>query len=181
MGNVGWFCVSAIGVVVLGYLFLVFVLGPTGNRKQAEKRKRILEQGQLVKCWIVMADDQLWRGLSPGDMHSCHVVFTTTPNVSDLEARLEELSDRLRAFDPGEDPTEAEIITANVMKTELGYFIPLRLPERVSGDLEAYNVSVMLGYEMLPGGKLSGSTISCKVLLDGDDAGAALAETPSNA
>lgn len=179
MGTAGWICVSAIGVVVVVYLILAFVIGPIAGRKQEDKEQRIRDKGQLVKCWIVMADDQLWKGLTPGDAHGCHVVFTTTPDVPELDARLEEMADRLRTFDAGENPTEDERITAQVMTTEIGYFKPLRLPERVAGDLEAYNVSVMLRHKQLPEGRLRGPYINCKVVLEGEDAGAAYVESPA--
>lgn len=181
MGIAGWVCVSAIGVVVVIYLLLVYVLGPMWARQDAEQRKQILEHGQLVKCWIVMAVDELWKGLEPGQKRDCHVVFTTTPNVSDLDERLEDIVGRLQDFDPGDNPTEDERLTASVMETQISYYTPMRLPQRVAGELDAYNVSVSLRFEELPDGKLTGEYINCKVVTEGEHAGAIFVEGASDA
>jgi hypothetical protein len=119
-----------------------------------------------------MAVDELWEGLEPGQRRDCHVVFTTTPNVADLDERLEDIAGQLHSFEPGDNPTEDERITASVMETQISYYTPLRLPDRVAGELEAYNVSVSLRYEELPDGKLTEEYIHCKVVTEGEHAGA---------
>jgi hypothetical protein len=126
-----------------------------------------------------MAIDQLYKGLKPGQSESCHVVFTTTPGVPDLDDRLKAMAESLHAFDPGENPSKDERITSQVMKTQIGYSYPLRLPPRVAGELEAYNISVRIPYELLPEGKLSRPYIFCKVLLEGEHCGARMVEYPA--
>jgi hypothetical protein len=65
------------------------------------------------------------------------------------------------------------------MKSEIGYYSPLRLPHRFSGGLDAFNVSVDVPYELLAEGRLTEPYIYCKVLLEGKHSGACMIEYPS--
>jgi hypothetical protein len=168
--------VFIIGVLAL---YLNFVVAPATKRKEAERTKHILAEGQLVKCWIVMARNELYEGLQPGQSQSAHVVFTTTPKIQNLDERLKQVAESLKSFDPGENPNDDERITSQVMKSEIGYYTPLRLPDRVAKGLEAYNVSVTIPYESLPEGRLTRPYIYCKVLVKGDHAGARMVEYPA--
>jgi hypothetical protein len=178
MANFGIMCLIVTVCLGLLYAYFAYVVAPATRRKELEQTEHILAEGQLVKCWIVMARNELYEGLQPGQSQGAHVVFTTTPKVQNLDERLKQIAESLHSFDPGENPNDDERITSQVMKSEIGYYTPLRLPDRAAKGLEAYNVSVTIPHELLPEGRLTKPYIYCKVLVSGDYAGARMVEYP---
>ncbi len=55
-----------------------------------------------------------------------------------------------------------------MIRTQLGYYTPLVVPDRLTGGITAYTVSVNVPCEMLPDKKLTKPYIYCRVLVDTD-------------
>src|SRR5262249_27234141 len=100
---------SLVGGVLL--MFLGFYLS-AGNLKEAKRiEDEILADGRLVKCWVVVANNALFRRSRTEVYNWCQVVFTFE-KPPDLDERLERIAERVRDFKPrrrrGEDIPENE-------------------------------------------------------------------------
>jgi hypothetical protein len=167
MAAFGWLCGGLTLLLVLGYLYFTYVLTPIQAKKEAEKRARIERDGRPVYCWIVVANPDLFQEKDT-DEHSYAQVVYTLAKIPNPEERLKPIAERLNTFEANEGAPKEERIIGSVMKTHMPYFDPLRLPERVAGDLEAYTVSVRVPWRKLPERRLTRPYIWCKIL-DGED------------
>jgi hypothetical protein len=101
------------------------------------------------------------------------VVFIKKPkDLPDGDERLEQLGERLLAFEASENASKDERIIANAFKSEIGYYSPLRLPDRISDGVEAYTVAVKMKKSTWPADWRPESFFDIKVVYDGPQAGA---------
>jgi hypothetical protein len=172
-----WFVAG--GSVCLGVFLLLVLLVIAGNRRYAARQARIEREGEAVLGWIVMANPALYQKRITSDCSYAVVVFTFEKDLPDLKGTLATIAQSLPTFEPGKDPPEDERIIGSVMKTQIPYTYTLRIPDRVTGGVEAYMVSVKVYWNKLPQRRLTLPYLYCKVLL-GKDGGARMAEYPED-
>jgi hypothetical protein len=142
---------------------------------------KIMRDGKPALCWVVMANDSLYKPMKEGALIKfsfAQLVFTLDPTVQDTHSTLAEWSERLRAFQPSDNPPEDERIIGSVMRTHVPYNRPLRLPDRLTGGAEGYTVTVEVYWDKLPEGILTLPYIYCQVLV-GPGGGARMIEYPT--
>ena len=162
-----WFG-GGIAIVIAILVILFFILAARHAKNEAEKVARIEEDGEPVYCYVVFANDDLYKKKQTDDYSYAQVVYTFS-RVTDLEVCLSEIAANLRDYKPPKIPTEEERLIGSVLSTHMPYFDPLRLPKKVAGNIEAYTVSVRVYWKKLPKGKLTRKYIWCKVLDGGQN------------
>jgi hypothetical protein len=169
------------GICFVVFAVLAFVVGRGIWRARqgiARAKEKLEREGRPVLCWVVMANDALYTPHQSSGHSYAQVVFTFTERLPDREAKLQELANQLREFEPAEEATGDERIIGSVMKSHIPYTSrPLRIPGRVAGGLEAYTASVDVYWSRLPGRRLSLPYIYCRVAL-GEDGSAEMIEYP---
>src|SRR5581483_1952630 len=144
------------------------------NEVRKHRIAHILAEGKLVKCWIVMCEDVLHRGIpaelrrtvSPDFSANAQVVFTPVDNVPNLDQTLARIAEAMRSFQVSANPPKEERSIAWIMRTKLSYFNLVRVPERLTDGLEAYTVTLRVYWSKLPGTRLERPYVYCKVILD---------------
>lgn len=162
------FMALAVAGVVGGIIYLAVM-----QKREEMRIGRIVADGFSAKCWIVMAEDILYKGFTPQekeeaseDFHfNAQVVFTRDQKLLNLDEILEALAKELREFKLPTTPTEDEKSIAEVMATQVPHLIPIRLPERIAAGVEAYTASAPVYLRRLPGTRLDVPYICCKALL----------------
>jgi hypothetical protein len=161
---------AIIGITLLGAVLMIVLMG-LGAKHDETHSAFILKEGKQFRCYIVLPPEGLYANGWPDDLTSCQVVFITTP-VPDLDGTLRALAPKLLRFKAKEGAPKDERIIANVFKTEIGYHSPLRLPKRISGDVEAYTIAVLMGKETRPPGWRPKPFMDIKVVFEGEHIGA---------
>jgi hypothetical protein len=170
----GW--VWGIGIFI-ALLVALFIYNDRSSKAAVAK---IMAGGKPTKGWIVFANDVLYRpseakvdrGFEKG-----LIVFTLDPQVTDLPATLESWAEQLRQFEAPEGAEGDERIIGSVMRTQVGYSRPLRLPERITGGREGYLSSLDIYRDKLPGGVLTQPYVECQAL-PGDGGGVEMLDYP---
>lgn len=166
------------GIVVLLILIVIgVVVFEQGYKKETA---RIMEEGEKVLCWLVVANDNLYEPIDEGNASAysfAQVVFTFDDSIKDLHETLEEWSENLKSYKPPKNPNDDERIIGQVMRTHIPYFRPLRLPKKITGGIKGYTVSVHVFWGLLPEGYITRPYIYCKVLL-GSGGGARMVHYP---
>lgn len=157
MGEAGWICG---GLVVAGVAYLAIA--------RVVDARRAARHGQLVRAWIVFANDSLHQPRD-GDAHSyAQVVFNLDPDTPDNRAELQRLAAEVRAFRPAPDGAEVEHTIGRVIKSQVPLLgEPLRLPDRLTGGRRAYTASVEVYWNRLPDRRLSRGDLYLKVIVFG--------------
>jgi len=158
----------AVGVVVFPVGGLLALLA-WGSYREAQVQALLEVKGRLVKAWVVFANEALYGENLVSAAWPAQVVFTTDPGVKKPSELLTGLAAELREFEADGDADEEEEIIASVVRTEIGYYTPLRVPDRLTGGAEAYTVAVNVPCDLLPGRKLTKPYVYCRVLVDPDD------------
>jgi hypothetical protein len=138
------------GVLVFGFFGLMAWEKWNEARVQANLKKC----GKIVKGWIVFANDQLYLRNPLRNMWPAQVVFTLDPKFSNDEGFLEQLADAIRNFKTKNPEDHDERIIGQVVRTHPGYYEPLAIPKRLTGEVDAYTVTVNVPCELLPKRKL---------------------------
>jgi hypothetical protein len=158
----------AVGVVVLpvgGFLALL----AWGSYRQAQVRALLEVKGRPVKAWVVFANEALYGENFASAAWPAQVVFTTDPGVKKPSELLTRLAAELREFEAEDGADEEEQIIASVVRSQIGYYTPLRVPDRLTGGAVVYTVSVSVPCDLLPSRKLTEPYVHCRVLVDPDD------------
>ena len=172
-----WVCGGFLALLVLGLLFLFLVVAPNERRKTAELTARIEEYGQLVYCYIVMANPDLYKERDTEDYSFAQVVYThDDPPDTDL---LKRLGKKLKIYKAVAGASKEDRIVSNVMKSHVPYHKPLQVPSEVAGEDIAYTVSLNVYWNKLPKKRLSREFLWCKVI-EGEDGGIRMADAPKN-
>ena len=157
----GWIC-SGLAAVVL--IFIVWV-----NVMMMRRNARVRREGKRVLAYIMMANDTLYEPQAKNSMrdHSfAQVLFELDAILSEEKlARLAGYGEALKTFDPGPNPDEDSRIIGSVMRTQVPYSRPLRLPASLTDGVEAYTASLDVYWSMLPEGKLTLPYIYCLTLV----------------
>jgi hypothetical protein len=172
-----WFVLG--GSLCGGVVLLLVALILARNRRYYAKQARIAREGETVLAWIVMANKALYEKNLSSNCSYAQVVFTLEEGLPDLEGTLKAIAKKLPAFEPSEHHGEDERIIGSVMKTGIPYPYALRIPNRVTGGVEAYTISVKVYWNKLPHRRLTLPYLYCKVLL-GKEGGALMAESPDD-
>jgi hypothetical protein len=167
------FVALVIIVVIIGVLvFLLSRVDPESDPDEKKSAHR-LKHGETYRAYVVLPPGSYYANGWPERTTSCQVVFIKSPkNLPEGDERLESLGERLLTFQAAEGAPKDERIIANVFKSEIGYYRPLRLPARISDDVEAYTVSVKMKKATWPADWQPEPFFDIKVVFDGPQAGA---------
>jgi hypothetical protein len=166
---VGYVC----GGLVLAVLILFVVIGI----RQAAIDRRVREQGRDVLAWVVMANDQLYVPSDSTGHSYAQVVFALQDDSPRLREQLQEIAESLPSFQVEDKESKDERIIASVLRSHVPYPDPLRIPDRVTGGLEAYTVSLQVHWNLLPERHLSLPYVYCRVIV-GEKGGAVHVANP---
>ncbi len=167
------FVALVIIAVVIGLLALLLSRVEPGSDPDEKKSAHRLQYGETHRAYVVLPTPPIYADGWPEKITSCQVVFIRSPrNLSDRDKRLQVLGERLLTFQAAEDAPKEERIIANVFKSQIGYPIPLLLPDRVSDGVEAYTVSVKMKKSTWPADWRPEPFFNIKVVFDGPQAGA---------
>ncbi|MEZ6143573.1 MAG: hypothetical protein R3B84_23660 [Zavarzinella sp.] len=146
-----------VGFVLFCFVYLVNLLGFLTALKAKLER-----EGEIVKAWLVFANENLFRKSSEHD--SLPAMFVCTlDDVSDLEEKLQEWAEAIRHFKARDNDAVDEQIIETVVRTEYGNRYPVRIPKWITGKkYKAYFVCISVYYKFLPDGKLTKPYIYCK-------------------
>ena len=169
VGTLGYICVS------LTIALVVFIAWATWS--QLAKEKTIRAEGEAVLCWIVMANDKLYQRNDSNGSSYAVVVFTFDKRLD--SDRLQQIAMELPQFEQVDMDSRDERIIASVMRTQIPYFRPLRLPDRITGRSEVYTASLHVYWKLLPQRRLTLPYIWALVLV-GDAGGALMIEYPES-
>lgn len=161
-----------IGAIAGALVFLLSRIEP-GSDPDEKKSAYRLQYGETCRAYVVLPTPPIYAEGWPEKLTSCQVVFIKKPtNLPDGDEQLEKLGQRLLAFEAAENASKGERIIANVFKSEIGYYSPLRLPDRISDGVEAYTVAVKMKKSTWPADWRPESFFDIKVVYDGPQAGA---------
>jgi hypothetical protein len=165
--------VALVIVAVIGGLVVFFLsrMGPDRDPDETHSGY-ILEHGETYRAYVVLPPPSYYADGWPDRTTSCQVVFIKGRRPPDADRRLEVLGERLLTFRAAENAPKDERIIANVFKSEIGFFTPLRLPDRISDGVEAYTVAVKMTKATWPAGWKPEPFFDIKVVFDGPHAGA---------
>lgn len=166
-----------VALVIIGSIggALLFILSRIDPESDPDEKKSAfrLQYGETCRAYIVLPTTPVYADGWPEKMTSCQVVFIkTSKDLPDGDERLEQLGEQLRAFEAAENASKDERIIANVFKSEIGYYSPLRLPDRISAGVEAYTVAVKMTKSTWPADWRPEPFFDIKVVYDGPQAGA---------
>ena len=169
-----WWVIGGIaGAWIL--LMIVFAI------RDAVESARVEREGRLAFCWIVYANESLYKPKASDRPWSfAQVVFNFEPDTPANRAELQRLAAELKQFDSGPHPSGDERLIGSVMRTLVPHLRPLRLPDRITGGREAYTVSLRVAWEQLPEGRLTLPFVYCKAIV-GPGRAARLAPYPPGA
>lgn len=146
-----------VGFVLLLGGYLVYVIGIITARESKLER-----EGEIVKAWIVFANENLFR---KGDRtENWKALFVCTlDEVTDLDAKLQEWAEAIRHYKARDTDVHEEQAILDVLRTEIGYPHPIRIPKWITGrKYKAYFVSFPVSKSLLPDGKLTKPYVYCK-------------------
>lgn len=166
-----------VALVIIGAIggVLVFLLSRIDPESDPDEKKSgfRLQYGETCRAYIVLPPPFVYADGWPDKLTSCQVVFIKKPkDLPDGDERLKQLGERLLAFEPAENAAKDERIIANVFKSEIGFYRPLQLPNRVSDGVEAYTVAVKMKKSTWPSDWRPEPFFDIKVVFDGPQAGA---------
>lgn len=162
-----WSTGCVIVLVILAVSGWLAYLSRNLSRDYAIVQKRLDRDGTIVLGWIVFANDNLYKRNAAGNCWDGQVVFTTEP-LPHPEQELERLAGEIRHFVSHNDDDDDERIIGQIVKVEIGYHHPLRIPKRVAGRLKAYTATVSMETDYFPESRITLPYVYCKVILDED-------------
>ncbi|MBI1914576.1 MAG: hypothetical protein HYS12_07535 [Planctomycetes bacterium] len=169
LASVNWWIAGSVGLLAAVGLYLLSRHNWATFRAE---RAKIVETGQIVKCWIIRANSSLYRkSLFDAPYDWADVVFTFETARPNLDQVLLELAQRVASFRPGRDATEDELRVARVMSIELPKPSRTPLPTSITGGMKAYMVGTQVMRELLPEGKLTRPYIWAVGLTDNPEGG----------
>jgi hypothetical protein len=148
--------------MLVGFVVLLVV----ASRRQAALEKRINEEGIDVQAWFVMANNVLYDPDRTERYSYAVVIFTPNQRMHDLEATMEDWLSRIPDYEQPENPTEDERIFGSVMRTQVPYFQPLRLPDDITDGAEGYFISIRVYRDKLPERCITEPYVYIRVLLE---------------
>ena len=106
-----WWILGSCGVFVLVLLLLVVVFVVRFNMREKQREARLEEEGQVVKAWIVFANNNLYKRNDKKNFWPAQLVFTfkKLPNLDEV---LEEIAEKIRTFESEDDEDKSERIIA---------------------------------------------------------------------
>jgi hypothetical protein len=111
----GFSCIFTVVAAVVGF----FALLAWEKRGEAATQAMLKEKGQVVKAWIVFANDQLYRVNNPRSMLPAQVVFTVDGDVRDLDQFLSAVAEEIREFETIDEEDDEERIIGQVVRGRL--------------------------------------------------------------
>jgi hypothetical protein len=171
-----WWAVGG-GLVAL-LVAAVVILLIYSSRQMREWEERIERDGELLLCWIVVANETLYEVYDVPGYAEARVVFSPEPD-DDLKKRLKEAAKRLKKGDIVDENADVERIEKfyEDYKNLRWLNPPLRLPKWLVGDFKAYVAVVQVYWRRLPENKLTLPYLYCRVVL-GKDGGVVMADYP---
>lgn len=136
-------------------IWLVKVLGVLAAREVKLER-----EGRVVKAWVVFANENLYKKNPKGNWWNALFVCTLE-NIPDLDETLERWAEGIRKFKPEDETVHEEQAIAAVLRTEIGYPDPIRIPRRIAGKHAGYFISFAVHCDLLPGRRLTRPYVYC--------------------
>jgi hypothetical protein len=152
----GFICVFI--PLVLGGLVGVWLF-KVGARHYAREMK-LVREGRVVKAWIVFANENLYR-TNPPSMWWNALAVCTLEELPDLDDKLKEWAEGIRDFRPRDLAIHEEYAIDAVLRTQIAYPDPIRIPRRIAGEHEAYFIGLAIDCALLPGHRLIQRHVYC--------------------
>ncbi len=171
-----WIAIGVVGLlVVLGVV--VFVVSSQQMKAWEQKLK---DEGELVMCWIVDAQEDLHEEHNVPGYGNARVVFSLDGG-DDLKKRLKEAAKRLKKGDIVDENADVDKIENFYEKYKNLKWLdaPLKLPKWLVGDVKVYTAVVQVYWRRLPDNQLSLPYIYAYVLT-GEGGGTVHAEYPDD-
>lgn len=137
-------------VVVPIVLVLLVVWGLENSPAKRKLRAELEKRTQLVKCWIVIADQGLYNGTNEVG-GPARVVFTLEKDVDNADQRLKEIAMRLSEGNQ----------SFHVNESDFGKSDPVLM--KWTNGLKAFTTVVWVSPSHLPGRRLTQPYLMCKV------------------
>jgi hypothetical protein len=142
-------------VVAIGLFYIHITAIETARALKLER------EGKIVKAWVVFANDNLYRKNPP--THWWNALFVCTfEQLPDLDQTLEEWAEAIRRFKVKDPNSHEEDAIAAVLRTQIGYPHPIRIPKRITGQVKGYFISFPVLCNLLPERKLTRPYVYCK-------------------
>ncbi len=123
---------------------------------------KLAKDGRIVKAWVVMANDRIYKRGHPEDVAPA-VVVCTFEEMDDLDDFLEDVVRRLKGFEQKDPDSPEEKHIESVMEGHIPYPHPLRIPKRITGGPEAWFVDAGISRSLLPEKRLTLPYIYIKI------------------
>jgi hypothetical protein len=153
--------------LTVAFIVAMILLGIYGSRKDAERDARILESGEPMLCYVMMANNSLHEQKKSGYSYA-QVVCSPEAGIEDFPEKLAEIGKALQDYETPKNHTEDERILGSVLSSHFPSSRPLLIPTDYTDGLEAYSVSVNVYWEKLPKGFLNQQFLMYVVLLGSD-------------
>lgn len=167
--------------LALALFYFLMVVQPKWEKAAREKEDRIMMLGRELVAFVQMANTSLYEESKDKGYSYAQVVYITDPDVPNLEQELSQIAARLSKYEVQDETDETDRLIGSVMKTQMPYFNPLKLPPRVAGDRTAFTVSLCVHWSKLKARKLTQPLLRIRVLDTEDDGVRMLPEPGSSA
>jgi hypothetical protein len=127
----------------------------------AAREVKLEREGTLIKAWVVFANDNLYKKNDPNNWWNALFVCTLE-DIPNLDETLEEWAEAIRHFKPADTTIHEESAIAAVLRTEIGYPDPVRIPRRITGHRKGYFISFAVHCGLLPQRRLTKPYVFCK-------------------
>lgn len=158
----GWICggLTLLGVVAIVVTYFV------ASRSMAKDQERFERDGELQVCWISSAGDDLYQVFDVPGAGNARVVFLRD-DVPSHSALLKEITARLTNGEKEDRFADPAKVSAFFDKINNQSYLdpPVRMPQWLVGDVEAYTSMMQVYWRKLPGLKLTKPFVYGRVIL----------------
>jgi hypothetical protein len=158
----GWICggITLLGVVALGVTYFL------ASRSMAKDQERFERDGELHMCWISSAGDDLYKVFDVPGAGNARVVFLLD-NIPNRQALLQEITERLKNGKKADNAVDRAQVSAFFEKINQQSYLdaPVRMPQWLVGDVDAYTAMMEVYWRKLPEMKLTKPFVYGRVIL----------------
>ncbi len=158
----GWICggITLLGVVGIGVTWFL------ATRSMAKDQERFERDGELHVCWISSAGDDLYKVFDVPGAGNARVVFLRD-NIPNHQALLQEITERLTNGKKADSAVPPAQVRAFFDKINQQTYLdaPVRMPQWLAGDADAYTGMIEVFWRKLPEMKLTRPFVYGRVIL----------------
>lgn len=159
-----WWTLGIVG----GLFVILLVIGLILTHHDANRKRRVLDEGEHTTGWLVQANNSLFE---PGTVDlPALVVISPDPDTAEDKDLMTDLAERifnLKGHDPDDCGDEDDAFIAALMADETYIEGKMdRLPKRFAQGHKVFLAHIMIYRDDLPGKKLSGRRVPCAVVWD---------------